>query len=485
MHRWSGCDPESTTFQKYVNDARHSSWDPFLCHRLFHEDNLSAFDITHVQGYWKQEILRWMFTEPPDNQLNPNITGSSCADGDDYEAINNRALKRLRKAKARDPVQQMYDKKDVKEAGHEETKLFCNGSVRNREAESSDLKNVKFSIGLSEKKKIKKMTIEKLSVNCHVEVLSQDSGIRGCWFRALVLKRHKDKMKVRYQDIKDVEDEANCLEEWILSSKITVPDELGIWNHCRATVRPEPSCCKGSVSLDLVDSGSIVDAWWNDGWWEGIVVRKESKDNIHVYFPGEKKFSIFGCGDLRLSQDWVLNRWNLVKGRPDLVSSILSGLQTSQAAVGNSVEHLIKENGQCGSLSAAASTGDKKTPGGKTSTFSESQKYQSQSQAGTYAAKVNGGALDLAKGGFLSQINWNSCRKRRSNWDSYPRRNKWSPNSDNRSGSTDIGQEDVTTSVHDRRARYLINADLAKCNYIGDSLLSPSMPLVANLVMSR
>ncbi|KAK9116089.1 hypothetical protein Sjap_015036 [Stephania japonica] len=268
-------------YKKYVSDARHSSWDPFLCHRLFHEDNLSAFDITHVQGYWKQEILRWMFTDPPDNQLIPNITGNSCADGDDDEAINNRALKRLRKAKARDPVQLMNEKKDATEAGHEEKKLFCNG-VGNCEAELSGLKNVKFCIGLSEKKKIKKMTNEKLAINCHVEVLSQDSGIRGCWFRALVLKRHKDKVKVRYQDIKDAEDEANCLEEWILSSKIAVPNELGIWNHRRATVRPEPSCRKGSVSLDLVDSGSIVDAWWNDGWWEGIVVRKESKDKIHV-----------------------------------------------------------------------------------------------------------------------------------------------------------------------------------------------------------
>ncbi|XP_022877069.1 uncharacterized protein LOC111395322 [Olea europaea var. sylvestris] len=56
-----------------------------------------------------------------------------------------------------------------------------------------------------------------LSIGSQVEVLSQDIGIRGCWFRALIIQRHKDKVKVQHRDIKDATNDAKNLEMNMLS----------------------------------------------------------------------------------------------------------------------------------------------------------------------------------------------------------------------------------------------------------------------------
>lgn len=77
-----------------------------------------------------------------------------------------------------------------------------------------------------------------------------------------------------------------CFQEWVLASRVAAPDVLGLRICGRTTVRPSPcSSNKGRVSWAF-DVGSLVDAWWHDGWWEGIVLKKESENKIHVYFPG-------------------------------------------------------------------------------------------------------------------------------------------------------------------------------------------------------
>lgn len=81
------------------------------------------------------------------------------------------------------------------------------------------------------------------------------------------------------------------MKEWILASRIAVPDEWGLRISGRTTVRPAPVLNKDGDAL-IVKNGSVVDVWRHDGWWEGIVIRKESEDNIHVYFPGLHCFYI-------------------------------------------------------------------------------------------------------------------------------------------------------------------------------------------------
>jgi hypothetical protein len=76
------------------------------------------------------------------------------------------------------------------------------------------------------------------------------------------------------------------LQEWVSAWRLAGPDKLGVRIVGRTTVRPFPTPC---TSADYY-IGQAVDVWWNDGWWEGIVVSKEPEGNVKVYFPGATLF---------------------------------------------------------------------------------------------------------------------------------------------------------------------------------------------------
>ncbi|GFZ21409.1 agenet and bromo-adjacent homology (BAH) domain-containing protein [Actinidia rufa] len=233
-----------------------------------------------------------------------------------------------------------------------------------------------------------------------------DSGLRGCWFRALIIKKHKDKIKVQYQDIRDAADEARHLEEWVLASKIAVPDPLGLRMYGRTTIRPTPPSNKGKVPLFL-SAGTVVDVWWHDGWWEGIVLQKESEDKICVYFPGEKQELLFGSCDLRHSQEWWGNGWGVIKERPDLASSILSDLERKQVVVKASFVEREKaatcERRELASVAHNDSLPVKDEIG--------SSKYQMNYVMGK--AKESEMVCDLLKDPLLEQLKWKTSGKRK------------------------------------------------------------------------
>lgn len=72
-------------------------------------------------------------------------------------------------------------------------------------------------------------------------------------------------------------------QEWLPGVRIAPADKLGMRLCGRATIRPHPPfVMKKSDSFDI---GTAVDAWWHDGWWEGIIVKQEN-DGFLIYFPG-------------------------------------------------------------------------------------------------------------------------------------------------------------------------------------------------------
>lgn len=169
-------------YEKFVSEATHPVLMPFVCSKLFDNDGVKPYDITRVKGYWNQEIFR---------KSSRYVS----------EAVGLRPNKRIRWSKESD----LYIKSPENGEPVETSLKVPGGSyldckrgvkkVRKNEHCSALLKPDQY-----------------LTVGSEVEVLSQDSGIRGCWFRASILKKHKDKVKVQYKDLKDAVDESKNLE---------------------------------------------------------------------------------------------------------------------------------------------------------------------------------------------------------------------------------------------------------------------------------
>lgn len=156
--------------------------------------------------------------------------------------------------------------------------------------------------------------------NEKIELLCQDSGIRGCWFRCTVLEVSKRQIKVQYDDLKD-EDGCGNLEEWISAFRLAMPDKLGMRYSGRATIRPAVMHNEIGRAFEL---GALVDAWWSDGWWEGVVTGiSETEDgDEQVYVPSESLLLKVHRKNLRASRDWVGNHWVDIEANPDILSVI-------------------------------------------------------------------------------------------------------------------------------------------------------------------
>ncbi|KAL6855869.1 hypothetical protein ACP4OV_018671 [Aristida adscensionis] len=165
-----------------------------------------------------------------------------------------------------------------------------------------------------------------------IEVLSQDSGIIGCWFRCTVLKScaNHNKLKVQYDDLQNADD-CGSLEEMVSASALALPDKLGLRCPDRLRVRPRPQ--KSSVDGAALVPGTAVDVWQFSGWWEGVIVSLDNiaTDSLQIYFPGENFFRVCHLKNLRISKDWVKNKWIDIERKTDVLSRIPSdGVRTRQ-----------------------------------------------------------------------------------------------------------------------------------------------------------
>lgn len=72
-----------------------------------------------------------------------------------------------------------------------------------------------------------------------------------------------------------------------------MPDKLGMRHSDRPTIRPAPTYDEQGKLI--VEIGTAVDAWWSDGWWEGVIsgIDDCGDDAVRVYFPGMQYYFPF------------------------------------------------------------------------------------------------------------------------------------------------------------------------------------------------
>lgn len=126
-----------------------------------------------------------------------------------------------------------------------------------------------------------------------IEISSDDPGFRGSWYAGTVVRRASTKepakFLVEYVHLFDDDAGKKPLRE--------IVDEFQL--------RPEPPrdkdrCFKFSEE---------VDAYYNDGWWEGVITEELGNERFSVFFRGSREQLEFGKKDLRLHREWVNGVW--------------------------------------------------------------------------------------------------------------------------------------------------------------------------------
>ncbi|KMT16318.1 hypothetical protein BVRB_3g054660 [Beta vulgaris subsp. vulgaris] len=123
-----------------------------------------------------------------------------------------------------------------------------------------------------------------------VEVKSNEPGYEGSWYTAVIVRStRKGTYLVEYLTLK-TEDERESLREETEAQNI----------------RPCPPKIEVSGCYFLLEK---VDAWYNDGWWEGVISKVLADKKYMVYFETSREELEFDDVYLRTRQEWINGRW--------------------------------------------------------------------------------------------------------------------------------------------------------------------------------
>ncbi|KAL2536917.1 agenet domain-containing protein [Forsythia ovata] len=148
-----------------------------------------------------------------------------------------------------------------------------------------------------------------------VEISSNDEGFRGSWFEGTVIRpppetttplssrSKRNSVRNKYNNnkkntVRVLVEYKNLMEDEAGTKKLR--EELDL-----VQLRPPPPREK----LQSFKFNEEVDAYYNDGWWEGVVTGVLGEDTYSVFFRGNREQIDFKASQLRLHREWVNGKW--------------------------------------------------------------------------------------------------------------------------------------------------------------------------------
>ena len=189
-----------------------------MCYRQFRNNRIKPFDLSKLRGYFDQPILSCL---SPDSFTQPESCNNLSWEEEDNEMGRGESEKHGAKRTRSTP-----DQSRVKRSTKDRRMMAC-GSYENLSYGSSEK-------GLFSRKHISHHAwfAQVFKVDDKIELLCQDSGIRGCWFRCTVLQISRKQIKVQYDDLQD-EDGCGNLEVYLCASNCIYKGFfLLIWAIC-------------------------------------------------------------------------------------------------------------------------------------------------------------------------------------------------------------------------------------------------------------
>ncbi|KAG4948863.1 hypothetical protein AAZX31_15G111900 [Glycine max] len=312
-------------YEKYLAAVSHTSLSEIhMCFRQFKNNKLKPFALTKLRGYSNQSVVSSL-NSSTHSKRKAKFEKSHTDDDENFTQDDplRSSNKRVRSSKDH-----------VLEKGFSGLQI----SLPTKEMAKCEPKYPSLKLKLSRKTMGIKVIGPKpqlsFQVGAKIEVLCQDSGIRGCWFRCKILSMSPRLLKVQYDDLLEI-DGPQKLEEWVPASRVAAPGKLGMRCSGRLTVRPCPPEYNTGHTFEI---GAPVDAWWCDGWWEGVItaVNVSGDGILQVYTPGEERFLKVEKKNIRISRDWINNRWVDIQGKPDICSYLSSNVRSSIRMSANS-----------------------------------------------------------------------------------------------------------------------------------------------------